>query len=71
MSFQEIKSLENKISKELMNYVYASDFLVENKKIVDELLFKINQKTSKVDFDYLSQHCDSLASIESFSQLKT
>jgi hypothetical protein len=65
LSFNEIKSLENKISKELMNYVYATDFFVENKKMVEEMLFKINQKVSKVEFETLTQHVDTLASIDS------
>jgi hypothetical protein len=48
-----------------MNYVYATDFFVENKKMVEEMLFKINQKVSKVEFETLTQHVDTLASIDS------
>lgn len=70
LSFNETKSLENKISKELMNYVYASDFFVENKKIVDEMLFKINQKVSKVEFETLTQLVDTLASIDTTAHIQ-
>ena len=56
---KELTDMENRISKDLENYVFATDYDETQHKLLKELNFKIESCLPIEQFELLVQRCDS------------